>query len=408
MSNDATRAESPRRDALVAWLACVVRVANATAFIGHGLDVLIDAALTSGGGRRSRTDPGRATIWPEAFERLLCSLPRRCSTPLDRSDLALEGFRSSLHTHLVATRRGFKHVRLDEAGLVALVGRIRARLAALKKRAPSTNFDTEIDATPPSLEGLARAAYAVLKARSEELDVGPIDTDAVVLLGAVRAALVTRTVQCKFCFRWARPGSRYCFEHTLSGPGQFARERQRRYAAAAEIAHRFKTMPEARRVAPSLNVGQTRTLMARLLLGSVAPKEDARLLRISQALRRSPKLLAALGQDLAQIPPRLLHAELRLRLDPLEWRLGGWLAKIRAAEAWYSLSPGTRGRGRATTERMQDAVRLARRGLSKSEVARKLGLSASAVSRWFQRHPDDPVIRELAELFRQSRGTLTR
>lgn len=401
MSKDPGPTKLPKLDPVTAWLTRVVRIGGAHAFVGHGVEVLVEAALRSGGGRKSRTDAS-VKIWPEQFERTLCNLPRRCSVRIDLPDVELTDLKHQLEANLLKERPDLvpvcrkKPVRLDAAALVKLIRRVQA---AREKFARDTLLDREVDDLAPSPQRLARAAYAVLKARREDLHVEALDVDAVLLLGAVRAALVTRMQLCWFCFRWALPGNRYCLKHTLSGvDASAAHAKQRRYAAAAEIAQAFKATPAARALDRRLNITQTTTGLAKVLLGAAIPNEETQLLRIKRKLSASPNLLTALGKDVVHVAPVALQTELRRRLDPLEWRLGGWLPKIKAAEVWYSLQPGVRGRGRATRERMEQALRLARRGLSKSEVARKLELSPSAISKWLKRHQDDSVVKELARL----------
>lgn len=77
---------------------------------------------------------------------------------------------------------------------------------------------------------------------------------------------------------------------------------------------------------------------------------------------------------------------LRETLDPYHWDPMLWGLTILQAELWFSLeeesAPGKRGRGVAAQEQIRRAKALTQEGLSKSQIALELGISASTISQW--------------------------
>lgn len=67
--------------------------------------------------------------------------------------------------------------------------------------------------------------------------------------------------------------------------------------------------------------------------------------------------------------------------------LWGWA--VLQAEMWFALeeelSPGQRGHGLATQERITRAEALAKRGLNSRQIAHELGISSSTISKWIAR-----------------------
>ena len=83
---------------------------------------------------------------------------------------------------------------------------------------------------------------------------------------------------------------------------------------------------------------------------------------------------------------------MRRKLDPYEWWDDAWGLKIRAAEIWMELelevAPGKRGNSNKTSARILEAQRLAKAGFGKGEIAAKLAVTPSAISKWLKRKPE--------------------
>jgi hypothetical protein len=85
-------------------------------------------------------------------------------------------------------------------------------------------------------------------------------------------------------------------------------------------------------------------------------------------------------------------AHLRSHIDPNEWSDEIWGLCVSKAEIWLALeeeaSPGQRGRGRKTSRLVEKATLLASNGSRKGEIASRLKVSASTISRWLKRYPE--------------------
>ena len=124
-----------------------------------------------------------------------------------------------------------------------------------------------------------------------------------------------------------------------------------------------------------------------------AKSQISDLMFISAAIDQAPRVKAMLDihsndyQDYEKVVGKL-----RELLDPYEWDSAMWANKILAAEQWFELEAeiarGVRGDSIKTTQRIELAKPMFKENLNKTEIAKKLGISPSAISKWLKRKPD--------------------
>ena len=108
-----------------------------------------------------------------------------------------------------------------------------------------------------------------------------------------------------------------------------------------------------------------------------------------------PHVRALLPRNFVELNDAHAYAILRRVIDPNEWVVSCWYTRVTAAEAWLKvatrLAPGRRHM--QPTERNRERVDLARtliqQGLSKKEIASRLGVSASHLSHLLRRFSED-------------------
>ena len=248
---------------------------------------------------------------------------------------------------------------------------------------------------------LMQAAYAVLS--SNRLQRHPVqsDVDALALFGLAASALLNMR-GCDFCFRLAMAGHRRCSEHSLSKEaGGDPLGRQARYQSArravSEYRVRLKELPVHFNAIKSLR--QRSFLISAILWGASVPDEGRITSSVAELVVKYPHVRGMLECD-AGTGPSQLFDDLRRVLDPLEFVVGNWRTKLRAAEAWFqaveSSTPGVRRsgtKGHLTKLYALDLVQGV--DLSKSELAAVLEVHPSTLSKWFARNGDDPVVVEI-------------
>ncbi len=396
----------------VRWLGD--RKVFARALLAHGVSLLLDAALPGktdislryvGRGRTTRD-------WPKVLDDRLKRLPRRAGLEPSGFSGPRKPLCDRLTERLLETRPAWQQHRVESDDLVQAIGRVSSALDAL----PPLRIDgdahplrgTEFGRLPQSL---FYGCYRVLDSSKQELTLRTVDADAVLLIGASRIVWVLNQRVCVFCFRLALSGSKYCGEHCLSKHvGGDSRSRQRKYELGKVVAQSFAGSAQHEKLTDLL-IGTAATSMAarRLLWRAPVPNEEEVLRGLRRQLERSPLLLSAIGRDILDV--KLLHLERELckRLDPLCYRLGDWSARLRAAELWYriasNVAPGVRGRGQGTEQLIQEALALARRGFGKSEVAGRLCIHPSTISKWLTRMPQQQDVQQLASCFASANAT---
>lgn len=395
----------------IGWLGD--RQVPARALLAHGVELLLDATLPgkadislryAGGGRTTRD-------WPKGLDDRLKRLPRRAGLEPSGFSGPRKLLCDGLTERLLATRPTWQQHRVEADDLARTLRRVSSALSAL----PVSHIDgdarpmrgTEVGRLPQSL---VAGCYRVLDSSKHELTLRAADADAVFLIGASRVVWVLEQRVCKFCFRLNLAGSKYCGEHCLSKTvGGDSRSRQRKYELGKVVARSFARSSQHEALTDLLS-GTAATTMAarRLLWRAPVPNEDAVLRSLKRQLERSPFVLSAIGRDILDV--KLLHLERELckRLDPLNYRLGDWRARLRAAELWYRIAsdvaPGVRGRGQSTEQLIQEALALARLGFGKSAVAERLAIHPSTISKWLSRATQHADVQELAACFQRAKA----
>lgn len=199
---------------------------------------------------------------------------------------------------------------------------------------------------------------------------------------------------CQLCFRFTYPGAKFCEEHRQSG--QTGEERSKSYSRY-RLGKKVYALARQRDLLSFLQ-GNTivRDVRRHLALADVIFEWDFDPDHISkemellhETLAASPRVMSRIGNAALGADFETLTETLRERLDPYRWdpMLWGWA--VLQAELWFALeeelSPGKRGRGIATQERIEVAVALANRGYNNSQIARELCISPSAISKWIAR-----------------------
>lgn len=389
------------------------------ALVVHAVAMLTASAQLAANGqlvKPSSSNP-RVPEWLDGLQSRLCGLPRR--TGVHASDVALS------HRHLAAAIA----CRLLEAGphiqtvsgaplkpsdvgallhsLAVALERVEKSSRAANRRPPKIVMDASPRRTPHTL---MQATYVVLG--SNKLRSQPVqsDIDALILFGLAASALMNMR-GCEFCFRLAMPGHQRCSEHSLSKEAGGDRLlRQSRYQAGrravSEYQSRLRELPTHFNFIASLK--QRSLLIASVLWGGSIPDERRIAASISKLIERYPHVKQVLEREGGTLPTQLFE-RLRRVLDPLEFIVGNWRAKLRAAEAWFSAvessTPGARRSGaeaRYTKSLALDLVKGV--PLSKSQLATALGIHPSTLSKWFDRNGDDPVVAEIASRMEASAG----
>lgn len=199
---------------------------------------------------------------------------------------------------------------------------------------------------------------------------------------------------CDLCFRFTYPGASFCEEHT---------QRARTGTERSLAYQRYRLGKKAHALAAQR--GQldflrgnaiVRDARRRLALSDVifewdygADAIDDEMEFLQASLATSPRVLKKIGIAALDADFETLTEILREQLDLYRWdpMLWGWA--VLQAEMWFALeeelSPGKRGYGLATQERIARAEALAKSGLNHRQIAHELGISPSTISKWIAR-----------------------
>lgn len=213
---------------------------------------------------------------------------------------------------------------------------------------------------------------------------------------------------CEFCYRWTWPGRRFCEEHSQSQSDTTNRSRNYMNYRTGKKAHELiKKHKLVEKVQGEIMLKQaiSATAMCDLLFPEYldeevkAAEKDMIFHALSQCpyvLRRIREQLIIAYEDFINMEYGLLISHLRKVLDPYELSSKGWALKIFAAEIWFAaerkVSPGVRKNGKKATARIAAAKKLAALGFTKAEIARKLKISPSTISKWIKRKSEILVI----------------
>ena len=197
---------------------------------------------------------------------------------------------------------------------------------------------------------------------------------------------------CEFCFRWAIPGYRHCYEHSQSREAcGTSTEKAKRYKRAKRVgkSHAYRYPPRPRPKESEMSRGRIRQIVARVLCLYTAPAEASSLERIRRQLGRTPLVVAQLGLDSPSSDANLM-ARLTGGLDPQEIMPSSWPWKLKQAERWcHSEAEWLAGKWHRARRRVSfNAIRAgdyAREGYTKSQVASIVEVSRSTISKWLSR-----------------------
>jgi hypothetical protein len=383
----------------------------------HGLVVLTAASQLAANGqlvKPSASDP-RTPEWLDGLQSRLCNLPNRTrSFAADMGPSAKHLAATMAAIFLASSQRESSQSSgpLTRTDTIHLLGGLANALPKLHVAGGGANLGLAAVAasacpqrTPHTL---IRAAYEVLRSNRDQSSLVQSDVDALILIGIAASALMHLS-GCEFCFRLAVPGHRACSEHSLSSEADGDRlERQARYQSGrrAVVAYRsqLRQLPIHFNAIASIN--QRNQLVATILWGDVVPDEKRVAASLLMRIEKYPRVKRIVERSGA-VRPGQLFDRLRQELDPHEFIVGNWRAKLRAAEVWFQAveisTPGKRGSGVQSSDRNQLALRLVKgMALSKSELASALNMSASALSKWLLRNKDDPVIAEIESRLAQA------
>lgn len=215
---------------------------------------------------------------------------------------------------------------------------------------------------------------------------------------------------CEFCYRRTWPGRRFCEEHSQSRSDTTNRSKNYMSYRTGKKAHllvkKHKLIEKVQGCA-MLKQAISETAMCDLLFPAHIDEEaksDEKDM-IYHALSESPRALRRFREqskisyeEYVELKYDSLINYLRQALDPYELSYTGWPSKILAAEIWFTaeikVSPGVRKNGKKATARIAMAKKLLASGLTKSQIATKLKISPSTISKWLIRKP------ELVKVFR--------
>ena len=245
---------------------------------------------------------------------------------------------------------------------------------------------------------LARSALAILAFdASSQTDYVRAAIWALACIGAVSHSIRHRGL-CEFCFRLTWPEQRFCRFHSQAKPYQDGRAnaylRYRRGRNAYMLA-KSRSLLGKIKGGPMAQSLKRLGLMADLLFPLLPDSDDERHDRplLCGILASHPRTLALLGgQSVLEMPFAGMTEVLREKLDPEEWDNLAWGSKIVASELWLALeeevAPGRKMCSRKTESRMLEAQQMFDQGMKSREIAAKLGISPSAISKWKARKPE--------------------
>jgi hypothetical protein len=215
----------------------------------------------------------------------------------------------------------------------------------------------------------------------------------IALIGWV-AAVIQNLTPCESCFRWAAPGRRYCLEHSQIGAARgTGSERYLRYRIGRLVSKLNKTDHGLSGVKfdPFNSDGLKSQILWELLRSNTIAKSRVEVVRA--ALIKCPHTLEIVGgKAVLSFSSDKLVATLQDKLDPFEVVPESFFLKINMSEKWleqkHVVAPGKRPLNVNTSRLVVEAIELAKRGSSVTEIAALLKVSKSAVSNWKQRYPD--------------------
>lgn len=200
---------------------------------------------------------------------------------------------------------------------------------------------------------------------------------------------------CGICFRRARPGGVFCDFHAQRGVTSSDRSaaflRYRKGRLVKKLAETRGLSDHFRPYWAEVLISQRLALPSILFPHKSASERDWDWLNI--ALSMSPQVVQRIGtRPFSSLSYTDFVSLLVERIDPYEWHSSACPLKILNAEIWFALeeevAPGKRGKGRKTAALVRTACRLATSGVRNGDIATRLSVAPSTVSRWLKRYPE--------------------
>lgn len=225
--------------------------------------------------------------------------------------------------------------------------------------------------------------------------------EALAVINVAALGLFPRT-RCAVCFRLAMPATTRCGYHSQTKNVRFSADNPKLHAsvsAQARLAKRVMKMLRWSHEDHVTDLGQDEFSEQKTIAGVLWGRETKYCVRNLQHLRAGlaaghfPLVRAILPSNFCELDNALACASLRCTIDPSEWVVSYWYARVAAAEAWLkvaeNLSPGRTHMEptEKNRQRVASARALLEQGLSKTDTAVELGISTSHLSHLLRRFP---------------------
>ena len=241
---------------------------------------------------------------------------------------------------------------------------------------------------------LMKTGYALVARAGRHHGVESREFAAALAIVGIGALGIVRRRTCQMCFRCAVPGLTRCLVHSQSKVVVEGDRRvgagQAQSARTARLTGSLLGWPAKRPL--SLDWGYTEEWAnAGVLWPDRIRLAHSWLKRLGEAFATSIHVRALLPKDFLQLAQADKFSALRRAIDPYEWCANRWPEKICLAEAWLTyegkVAPGAPPRGlrRENVDRLMRIKALMALGLSKSQIADRLGISRSHMSHLIRR-----------------------
>lgn len=206
--------------------------------------------------------------------------------------------------------------------------------------------------------------------------------------------IIGTTVECTFCPRRSAPDSMYCFEHSQSDC-----DNSNGYRTSAKQYTKYRTGKMAKRIANKEGwLLKTPKYLRRplpmdeiLRPRSTLEQSRSHIFNVYRTLEDCPRVLSRLGgASILSLNYTALIETIRATLNPFESNHIFFFRVVICFEKWFEFEEKVRhrmrGRGVNASKRVREAISMAKKGATKTEIARKLGVGQSTVSSWIKKH----------------------
>ena len=338
---------------------------------------------------------GRAYVSPDNYRELACPLIELAGVDIESVGNRAELIKRAVWRWIRTTAQ----VQAKEHWRVLMASRSRTNtLAALSKLLASGMFSGAPRHSQANPITIVRLGHWLVEdeSKTNSCPIVPVIWG-LALIGATWRKNPVRGI-CEFCYRHAYPGKRFCYFHRQGGPdGQdrskaYIRYRKGRLAAALDEELNARNRAFAK--SPMMDYEMRSQSLSSVLFPMVPlDRWDRERQELIEELRRAPRVLETIGgEKCLDLPYETIVEKLRLHIDPCKFDDFLWWASVWRAEEWYALenkvSPGLRGRGRASQAKVRKAIALAQNGATNGQIAQQLGVAPSTVSSWVKRYAD--------------------